>query len=553
MSQNTNMYDFTRYFLLITALVFANGDVQNPEEYDLIVIGGGSGGLAAARVAFKEHNARVLVVDYVAPSPMKSFWREGGTCVNVGCIPKKLMHQAALLGQAIKDASHYGWEINKPEEVKLNWKKMVRAVQDHVQGTSDLTRNQLTGDKETIVTQYLNGLGEFVDAKTVKVTLVKKKSKTGELSTNTKIVKGKYILIAVGGRPKYPEIPGALQYAITSDDLFSLSNPPGKTLIIGGGYIAMESAGFLNGMGFDVTVIVRNKVLKDMDKIMVAKMVRDLRSRNVKILLNTKATSIVEKKGWSWFLGKRLKRCVTWKTRSMEEEVDCFDTVMVASGRTPQTAQLKLENAGVDKTEDGHIDVKEGDKTNVEDIYAIGDVLYNKPELTPVAIKAGQLLVRRLFGNSKVQMVYENVPTTVFTPLEYSFVGKTENSAKNAYSGTAYTIEVIVKTPKKQSGKEKQVKEDQQGKVEQQEQQGKEVQQELHREQEIEGEILGMHILGPSAGEVMQGFAAALRAGLTFKQLQETVGIHPTVAEEFTRVFITKSSKISPIPPSCCS
>lgn len=200
-------------------------------DYDLVVIGGGSGGLACAKEAV-QFGAKVAVLDFVEPSPQGSKWGLGGTCVNVGCIPKKLMHQAALLGEAIHDAKAYGWAVPEPENIKSVWGDLVNAVQNHIKSVNWVTRVDLRDKK----VEYINGHGYFKDAHSV-IAVMKNKTE--------KELKAKFIVVATGGRPRYPNIPGALEHGITSDDIFSLDREPGKTLVVGAGYIGLECAGFL--------------------------------------------------------------------------------------------------------------------------------------------------------------------------------------------------------------------------------------------------------------------------------------------------------------------
>jgi thioredoxin reductase (NADPH) len=194
---------------------------ESQYDYDLVVIGGGSGGLACAKEAV-QHGAKVAVLDFVKPSPQGTKWGLGGTCVNVGCIPKKLMHQAALLGEAVHDAQAYGWRFDNPESVKNDWGALVEAVQNHVKSVNWVTRVDLRDKK----VEYINGLGYFKDAHTV-VAVMKNKTE--------RVLTAKYTVIACGGRPRYPDIPGAQEYGITSDDIFSLGREPGKTLVVGAG------------------------------------------------------------------------------------------------------------------------------------------------------------------------------------------------------------------------------------------------------------------------------------------------------------------------------
>ncbi|XP_036317381.1 thioredoxin reductase 2, mitochondrial isoform X2 [Rhagoletis pomonella] len=489
---------------------------QHDYDYDLVVIGGGSGGLACAKEAVAL-GARVACLDYVKPSPAGSKWGLGGTCVNVGCIPKKLMHQAAHLGEAVHESIAYGWQIPEPEKIKPDWGKLVQAVQNHIKSVNWVTRVDLRDKK----VEYINGLGYFKDPHTV---VAKMKNGTERSLT------AQNILIAVGGRPKYSEIPGAVEYGITSDDIFSLDREPGKTLIVGAGYIGLECAGFLKGLGYDATVMVRSVVLREFDQQM-AGIIRDsMVERGVKFLFTTLPKSVEKQND-----GRLL---VKWaNTKSGEEGFDTFDTVLFAVGRKGLTDDLNLHAAGVE-TKGDKIIADDAEQTNVPHIYAVGDILHGKLELTPVAIHAGRLLARRLFSDSTKLMDYANVATTVFTPLEYACVGLSEDAALEKfgednievfhgfYKPTEFFIPqksvryCYLKAVAQRSGDQK---------------------------------VLGLHYVGPVAGEVMQGFAAAVKSGLTMKILLNTVGIHPTTAEEFTRLSITKRSGLDPTPATCCS
>ncbi|XP_077268268.1 thioredoxin reductase 1 isoform X2 [Temnothorax americanus] len=483
--------------------------------YDLLVIGGGSGGLAAAKEAVGL-GAKVAVLDYVSPSPIGTTWGLGGTCVNVGCIPKKLMHQAALLGEAIREAATFGWQLD-PKTVKIDWEALRTSVQNHVKSVNWVTRVELRTKK----VEYFNALGHFKDAHTVVGT-----TKKGE----EKVFTAKDILIAVGGRPRYPDIPGAVEYGITSDDIFSLERAPGKTLVVGAGYIGLECAGFLNGLGYDTTLMARSIVLRGFDRQMAEHVAEEMQQRGVNFIYEAKVKKIAKQED-----GRLL---VDWVDKDGQIHRDVYDTVLFAIGRRSLTQELKPENAGLKLIpETGKIDAV-NEQSNVPNIYAVGDVLHKKPELTPVAIHAGKLLARRLYGNSTEKMDYTNVATTVFSPLEYGCVGLSEEAAVALhgqdeieifhayYKPTEFFVpqkspdRCYVKVVALRHGDER---------------------------------VLGMHFVGPNAGEVIQGFAAAIKCGLTIPKLKSTVGIHPTVAEEFTRIFITKRSGLDPKPQSCCS
>lgn len=482
-------------------------------DYDLVVVGGGSGGLAAAKEA-TALGAKVAVLDYVTPTPLGTKWGLGGTCVNVGCIPKKLMHQAALLGEAIHDARSYGWQVG--DSVSHNWEGLKDAVQAHIKSVNWVTRVELRDKK----VEYINGLGTFKDAHTIHTV-----TKQGERNLTAK-----YILIAVGGRPRYPDIPGAIEYGITSDDIFSLNKSPGKTIIIGAGYIGLECAGFLNGLGFDATVMVRSVPLRGFDQQMASIIAEEMKDQGVKFL-NKCIPKSVEKLD-----SGKLK--ITWTDEAKQEFSDECDTVLFAIGRRALTKELKVENAGVKVAGDGEKIDGNNEQTNVSNVYAVGDVLYRKPELTPVAIHAGRLLARRLFGSSNVNMDYDNVATTVFTPLEYGCVGLSEETAISRYGNDNVEVYHAYYKPTEFFIPQRSITH---------------CYLKVITLREGEQKVLGMHFIGPQAGEVIQGFAAAIKCNLTINALMSTVGIHPTIAEEFTRINITKRSGKDPNPQSCCS
>lgn len=484
--------------------------------YDLIVLGGGSGGLAAAKEAVNL-GAKVAVFDFVTPSPQGTTWGLGGTCVNVGCIPKKLFHQAALLGEAIHESVAYGWQVPDPKTIKHDWVALKTAVQNHIKSVNWVTRVELRTKK----VEYFNALGYFKDPHTICGI-----TKNGE----QKLFTAKNILIAVGGRPKYPDIPGAMEYGISSDDIFSLEKAPGKTLVVGGGYIGLECAGFLNSLGYETTLLVRSVVLRGFDQQMANIIASEMERRGVNFVYGARLKK-VEKQSDDRLLAY-------WVDKDEQIHQGTYDTVLFAIGRRPLTQELKPENVGLKLVPDtAKIDAVD-EQTNVPNIYAVGDVLHKKPELTPVAIHAGRLLVRRLFGNSTEQMDYVNVATTVFSPLEYGTVGLSEEAAHAIHGEDKIEIYHAYYKPTEFFIPQKDVS---------------------HCYLKVvalrggDQRVLGLHFVGPHAGEVIQGFAAAMKCNLTFPKLKETVGIHPTVAEEFTRISITKRSGLDPKPQSCCS
>uniref|UniRef100_A0A2R8MUI3 Thioredoxin reductase 2 n=1 Tax=Callithrix jacchus TaxID=9483 RepID=A0A2R8MUI3_CALJA len=286
----------------------AQGAVAGQWDYDLLVIGGGSGGLACAKEA-AQLGRKVAVVDYVEPSPRGTRWGLGGTCVNVGCIPKKLMHQAALLGGLIRDAPHYGWEVAQP--VPHDWRKMAEAVQNHVKSLNWGHRVQLHDRK----VKYFNVKAGFVDKHTVRG--VAKGGKEILLSAD-------HIVIATGGRPRYPaHIEGALEYGITSDDIFWLKESPGKTLVVGASYVALECAGFLTGIGLDVTVMMRSIPLRGFDQQMSSLVTEHMASHGTRFLRGCTPSQVRR------LLDGQLQ--VTWEDHTTGKEgTGTFNTVLWA-------------------------------------------------------------------------------------------------------------------------------------------------------------------------------------------------------------------------------
>nr|XP_005903336.1 PREDICTED: thioredoxin reductase 2, mitochondrial [Bos mutus] len=490
------------------------GGLPGRQCYDLLVIGGGSGGLACAKEA-AQLGKKVAVVDYVEPSPRGTRWGLGGTCVNVGCIPKKLMHQAALLGGMIRDAPHYGWGV---AQAPHSWATLADAVQNHVKSLNWGHRVQLQDRK----VKYFNVKASFVDTHTVCGV-----SKGGEET----LLSAEHIVIATGGRPRYPtHIEGALEYGITSDDLFWLKESPGKTLVVGASYVALECAGLLTGLGLDTTVMIRSVPLRAFDQQMASLVTEHMAGHGTRILRGC-APEKVEK-----LPGQQLR--VTWvDLTSDRKDAGTFDTVLWAIGRVPETASLNLEKAGVHTNPvTGKILVDAQEATSVPHIYAIGDVAEGRPELTPTAIMAGRLLAQRLSGRTSDLMDYSSVPTTVFTPLEYGCVGLSEEAAVarhgeehvEVYHAFYKPLEFTVPQRDASQCYIKMVC--------------------LREPPQL---VLGLHFLGPNAGEVIQGFALGIKCGASYQQLMRTVGIHPTCAEEVAKLRISKRSGLDPTVTGC--
>uniref|UniRef100_A0A915JIK2 thioredoxin-disulfide reductase (NADPH) n=1 Tax=Romanomermis culicivorax TaxID=13658 RepID=A0A915JIK2_ROMCU len=454
---------------------------MNGFDYDLIAIGGGSGGLACAKEA-ADLGRKVALLDFVDPSPHGSTWGIGGTCVNVGCIPKKLMHNAAIVGQVLKDAKSFGWKIDNGSPPSHDWSTLVTNVQNYIRSVNWIYKVQL---REKNV-DYINGKASFVDKNTILV-----RQKNGKERT----ISAEHILIATGGRPRYPEIPGS-EFGISSDDVFSLKSPPGKTLVVGASYVALECAGFLAALNYPVTLMIRSIPLRGFDQQMAALVVESLAQHGVNVLNKTVPTR-VEK-----LAEQSPKYKVYFKDNNNQEISDVYDTVLWAIGRYAPFENMNLKNAGVQIGKSGKLIVDKADRTNVVNIHAIGDVQEGRPELTPVAILAGKLLSKRLFGGSKELMEYDKIPTTVFTPTEYGMVGLSEELAFQKFGEDNLEVYHTFFTPLEYALP-------------------------LKEEFTTRGEekfylkiiclrnkpriIVGLHFFGPNAGEVVQGYASAIR------------------------------------------
>lgn len=470
--------------------------------YDVFVIGGGSGGLAASKAA-ASFNVKVGLANFVKPSPKGTTWGLGGTCVNVGCIPKKMMHFAAQFGELRRDQVECGW--SSPLSTEHNWSKMVEGIRTHIK--------RLNGIHETLLqkssVEYFNCSAVLKDRHTIQLI---------DANGQEQEVTAKYIIVSGGCRPDYLHVPNAEELCITSDDLFYLDKEPGRTLVIGSGYIGLECAGFLRGLNKDVDVIYRSTPLAKFDRDMVNRITEDMANHGVNFMKGNLKS--IQKEG-----DKLKVELVTIVDEVEEPMVDYYDTVLMAVGRKPTTQFMRLQEIGVQLDNNGRARVNENCQTSIENIFVIGDASSVGLELTPVAIKQGRMVVNGLFTNVWKHIDYKTVPTTVFTPLEYGFSGYSEEQANiefgeenievyhtsfkplewtflKSFSGDlCYTKVIVMRDSKK---------------------------------------LLGIHYTGPNAGEVIQSYAIPVRLGLTIEALHETIGIHPTTSEEIVTLETTK-------------
>ena len=485
-------------------------------DYDLIVIGGGSGGMACSKAA-AALGAKVALFDYVKPSNQGTTWGLGGTCVNVGCVPKKLCHFAGLIGHSYHDGEALGWNLN-PKSKSHDWEKLIDTVMNHVRMLNFRYKVALKNKNVT----YINALASFINANTIGYSLAGKDGGSKQLTA-------KFIVIAVGGRPYIPDIPGLQEYGITSDDIFSLDHSPGKTLCIGSSYISLECAGFLTELGYPVTVLARSILLRGFDRQCADFIGSEMIDSGTKIVYGT-PTNVSK--------GTDGKLNVAILYNDGTESIEKFDTIIVATGRRPDIIGLNLNAIGVNfDVESGKIPVID-ETTNVANIFAIGDVCEGKQELTPVAIRAGELLVKRLFANSTEKMNYNTIATTVFTPNEYGTVGLSEEEAIAQYGEDDIEVYLTQFTTLEHSACHR-LKHDSIG---EDEDRGHGCMSKLICLKSQSEKVIGFHFIGPNAGEVTQGFALAVKLGATKADFDGLVGIHPTDAESFCALSITKRS-----------
>jgi len=442
------------------------------ETYDYLVIGGGSGGIASARRA-AEYGAKVALVEA---------GRMGGTCVNLGCVPKKVMWNAGMIAEHLHDAKDYGFDV---EAVPFAWARIKEQRDAYIARLNGIYHRNLG---KAGVTEY-HGFAKFLSPNSVEV--------------NGTTLHADHILIATGGYPRVPEIPGA-EYGMTSNGFFELEALPKKVALVGAGYIAVELAGILHILGADVSLFIRRgEFLRSFDPVIRKTLMDEMLKSGVKVICETGIDAVEKAEDGSLTL-----------VDHDNNRYDGFESLIWAIGRSPQIG-IQLEKAGVALNDRGYIAVDKFQNTNVSGVYAVGDVT-GKVELTPVAIAAGRQLAERLFnGKTDAHLDYENVASVVFSHPPIAAMGLTEDEARERFGeeniktyNATFTNMYHAMTQRKTKTAMKLVVAG------------------------MEEKVVGIHIIGIGADEMAQGFAVALKMGATKADLDATVAIHPTAAEE---------------------
>lgn len=453
-------------------------------DFDLFVIGGGSGGVRAARMA-AARGAKVALAETA---------KMGGACVNVGCIPKKLYSFAAHYAESFEESRGFGWEFQ--DQPTLNWEKLKSARAQEITRLNGIYGNLM----QNAQVQHFHAHASLVDAHTVQI-----KTSTGDEFKKT----AKHILIATGGKPFVPDFEGK-EHVITSDDIFDLPHFPEKMVVVGTGYIGCEMASIFNGLGAQVHLLLRSdKILRGFDE-------------EVRIFVAAE----MQKHGVHFHPHSQVQRVQKQSDGTLKVELQngqslAANAVLYATGRKPQVQTLGLEKIGVTQKENGAIVINEHFQTNIPSIYAVGDVAGRK-ELTPVALAEAMVLVDALFGAAPGKtprtMSYDNIPTAVFTHPSIGTVGLSEEKAREYVAqkgGSGVRVYRSDFRPLKHtlSGSSERV---------------------LVKiiVEDATDRVLGAHMVGADAGEIIQGFAVALQCGATKSQFDATLGIHPTTAEE---------------------
>ncbi|KAJ8601451.1 hypothetical protein CTAYLR_010055 [Chrysophaeum taylorii] len=479
-------------------------------EFDLVVIGGGSGGSGAARRSAL-WGAKVALVDcgFDFETGIRRGAGVGGTCVNVGCIPKKLMFTAASLYESIHGhaevATGNGITVG---DVKFDWATLKKGRDAYVDRASNAYKRNW--GKEGI--EVVLGMAKLKDPHTVEVLLNDgEQMQRAMRSGATRTLAAKYVLVCVGGAPSYPDVPGAREYCITSDGFWDLEKQPTKAAVIGAGYIAVEMAGILSAFGTETTLVCRGKTplrnKMEFDGTIVEKLVEEINNHGPTLVPNSTPAGFFEAEDGT----------ITVSTTD-GATLAGFDCVMLAIGRAPLTQDIGLKECGVALDKKGYVIVDEFERTNIPSILALGDCTSSGWELTPVALSTARRLGDRLFGGAPwSRLSYDKIPTVVFSHPPIGQVGLTEDAARAEF-GDAVGVDALTA-----GGMGFAFNPDPAKKV-------KTTLKLVHVGDDRR--IVGLHILGPFADEMIQGFAVAVQMGATVRDFHATVGLHPTMAEE---------------------
>ncbi|GAV66157.1 Pyr_redox_dim domain-containing protein/Pyr_redox_2 domain-containing protein [Cephalotus follicularis] len=472
--------------------MFIDGALGNSNEeethydFDLFVIGAGSGGVRAARFS-ANFGAKVGICELpFHPISSEVIGGVGGTCVIRGCVPKKILVYGSVFGGELEDARNYGWEVS--EKVDFNWKKLLQKKTDEIIRLNGIYKRLLSNAG----VKLYEGEGKIVGPNEVEVT---------QLDGTKLSYSAKHILIATGSRAQRPHIPGQ-ELGISSDEALSLDDLPKRAVVLGGGYIAVEFASIWRGMGATVDLFFRKELpLRGFDDEMRAVVARNLEGRGINMHPQTNLTELI-----------KTEDGIKVITDNGEELI--ADAVLFATGRAPNTKRLNLQAVGVEVDSAGAIKVDEYSRTNIPSIWAVGDVT-NRMNLTPVALLEGTYFANTVFGNQPSKADYSNIPCAVFSIPPLSVVGLSEEQAVEQLKG-----DVLVFTssfnPMKNTVSGRQEK----------------TVMKLVVDAETD-KVVGASMCGPDAPEIMQGIAIALKCGATKAQFDSTVGIHPSAAEEF--------------------
>ena len=438
-------------------------------EYDLFIIGGGSGGIRAARIS-SNLGARVALAE---ESDL------GGTCVNVGCVPKKLLFYASHFAEDFNNSNYYGWSFDNK---KFNWNKLIKNKNIEIERLNNIYKKMLLDASVDI----FSGHASLVDSNTIKI--------------GDKLITSKNILISTGGYPFIPKITGN-DHVFTSNEAFFLKSLPKKIIIVGGGYIAVEFASIFNELNVETHLIYRGSLfLRGFDKDLREQLKNEMIKKGINLKFNTEIEKISKK-----------NNNLTIKLTSGESLNASH--VMYATGRMPNSKNMNLDKVGVKLDKNNAIKVNKFYQTNLSSIYAIGDVC-NRHNLTPVALAEGSILANNLFNKKNDTLNYNNIATCIFSQPNVATVGLSEEEAKKKYNDikvfkSSFTPMKLTLTKSDEKNFIKLI---------------------IDKETDL---VIGAHLVSDNAGEIIQGIAIAIKSGATKKIFDETIGIHPTIAEEF--------------------